>query len=578
MSQQNRNEMADESAKNTTKSKVSRRAWLKASAMGVVGASTLGTGALSETTQAASTDPGDPSPARSEVGGGESYTNKVTRSDANRYVTSSDPVTAGNELENHIDNASPSDIIWIDSGVTADITDVYAKNVPAGVTIASDRGRDGSRGGKILIGAETSAVGVLQALDNVRITGVQFEGPSIEHYSPNDLWTDAVVGVFVEGTGVEIDNCEFWGFTNAGVRVGHLNNEVRTVNTHIHHCSFHHNAMQQLGYGVVVGWATVNTDLSSYHGRVGCLIEYNYFNRNRHSIAGNGSAKSNYTACYNIQGPDNYLYTFDMHGTGSGGTGGTAGGTLRIHNNTFKYVYRDKDGERSSSIGIRGMPEYDCDIHHNWFHNDYTAEDSSHTTGEQGTAINQVTADWGTTDVYDNHYGQSEPPAGVGAPSDGSNLSYDGNATAVDASVDSNGEQSAIEFSVTNDYGVTLNITDVTIETANPAINELSDHTMEEGKWKSELYVDADLQDSAVDVNDGLTLPGSIDLKNDGHSESDKRWAVLSSGTTAWVYLYQFEDDGVAVDMVDEGVTFVVDYYLDDGEGTTGTKRFTLAP
>ncbi|WP_227354328.1 succinylglutamate desuccinylase/aspartoacylase family protein [Haladaptatus salinisoli] len=164
----------------------------------------------------------------------------------------------------------------------------------------------------------------------------------------------------------------------------------------------------------------------------------------------------------------------------------------------------------------------------------------------------------------------------LSATESANDLSYDGDAAAVDAPVDSNGVRSGLTFGVTNDAGRELTVTDLAIEPANAAIDGLSDHSYDEGRWTSELYIDADVQAGLTDVNNGLALPGTIDLATDGHSDDADRVAVLSPGSSATVSLYQFESGGNPVDMVGERVEVTVGYTLADGE--SGTRTLALSP
>jgi hypothetical protein len=155
-------------------------------------------------------------------------------------------------------------------------------------------------------------------------------------------------------------------------------------------------------------------------------------------------------------------------------------------------------------------------------------------------------------------------------------LRYDGDATAVDGRVDGNGTCSGLAFGLTNDADWALTITDVELAPANAAIDGLSDHSYDEGQWTSELHIDSDVQSGLTDVNGGLTLPGSIDLSSDGHSNSADREAILSAGSSATVSLYQFESGGNLVGMVGETVDVTVSSTLDGRESRT--RALTLSP
>ncbi len=152
-------------------------------------------------------------------------------------------------------------------------------------------------------------------------------------------------------------------------------------------------------------------------------------------------------------------------------------------------------------------------------------------------------------------------------------LLYHDDTAVINASVDDNGKRSALKFNLTNDADSTMWIQDVRIEPENGDINGLSDHSYDEGKWVSELFIDADVQSGVTDINGGTSLPTTIDLSSDGFSDSASTQAALSSGSSASVYLYEFESNGSPVDMSGESVSFTVSYKLDNG--TVGSSSFT---
>ena len=96
------------------------------------------------------------------------------------------------------------------------------------------------------------------------------------------------------------------------------------------------------------------------HDVASSLIEYNLFDWNRHSLAGTGRPGCAYVARHNVELGVSLSHCFDMHG-GRDREDGTdiAGTALTIHNNTFCAPQRP--------IVIRGVPEQQCDVHHNWF-------------------------------------------------------------------------------------------------------------------------------------------------------------------------------------------------------------------
>ena len=96
----------------------------------------------------------------------------------------------------------------------------------------------------------------------------------------------------------------------------------------------HDNAMNSKGYGVVVGSA----------GQAS--IEGNVFEFNRHAVAADGRAYTGYAARFNYvlnggyKEGGYYNQHFDVHGTGDGGYGGSAGDYFEAAYNTFRGEQR----------------------------------------------------------------------------------------------------------------------------------------------------------------------------------------------------------------------------------------------
>ncbi|WP_435153537.1 hypothetical protein [Haladaptatus sp. DFWS20] len=153
-------------------------------------------------------------------------------------------------------------------------------------------------------------------------------------------------------------------------------------------------------------------------------------------------------------------------------------------------------------------------------------------------------------------------------------MAYDRDVIAVNASEDTNPKQSGLRFSLTNTFGQDARITDLEITPENSAIDQLRDHSYGEGAWVSELFIAADVQNGVTDINNGISLPGSIDLDWDGHDESASNNAILSSGSSATVSFYQSKSNGSPIDMVGERVDITIDYTL--GDGGSGSRTFTL--
>ena len=289
------------------------------------------------------------------IGGGVGYTRIVTEGD--HVVTNLD------ELLEALDEAKRGQVIFIPGHVEIDCTarihiEGLILEIPEGVTLASNRGHDGSAGA--LLYSDTLDTNPLIRVmgPDVRITGLRIRGPNpkryIDHHrrSFTERLPDGTTrgheyyykfpisrGIETEHPNLEVDNCEISAFSHTGIFL------IRGDDHHIHHNFIHHCQYQGLGYGVC-------HDVST------SLIERNLFDWNRHSIAGTGRAGSGYVARHNVELGTSLSHCFDMHGQREAGTT-IAGTTIHIHNNTFRA--------QATPMFIRGAPEDVCEVHSNWF-------------------------------------------------------------------------------------------------------------------------------------------------------------------------------------------------------------------
>jgi hypothetical protein len=153
--------------------------------------------------------------------------------------------------------------------------------------------------------------------DHVRIDHLRFRGPG---------GASDVNGIHVESArGVRIDHIEASLFNGAAVYADDRLHRLTRADTagylRVEDSYFHHNEMQDEGYGVDIGrgaWA---------------FIERNTFNWNRHGITSDGERETGYFAYRNLflagVTPFDFdaLAHIDIHGTGGGssGHGGIAG-------------------------------------------------------------------------------------------------------------------------------------------------------------------------------------------------------------------------------------------------------------
>lgn len=296
-------------------------------------------------------------PTGRPIGGGEDYGAWVTP------VTMK--VSSRSALLQALNNARSGDVIYVDNNAEIDLTSQWNIGIPAGVTLASGRGQNGSLGA-LLYTTQEQKESLFRVLGSgVRITGLRLRGPSTVleppgcgRSDPQAITIRAASGT-VESWPVEIDNTELWAWPGAAVTV----DSVAGVN--VHHNFIHHNRRHiqksgctpyGLGYGVQVRAGSV-------------IIEANLFSHNRHDITSNGDARSHYTARYNLVLDGAVSTSFDVHGFGQ--TGSTdcelrgdgsciAGHTFVIHDNTFLQ-------SSEPAVHIRGVPENSVQVYRNRF-------------------------------------------------------------------------------------------------------------------------------------------------------------------------------------------------------------------
>jgi len=320
----------------------------------------------------------------SPLGGGAGY---------ERIVTSGDhTVTSYAGLKSACEKAKSGEVIFIPSGTLIDLTceekkGGYYIELPSGVTLASDRGRvkeDGNVSTGAMIrgwgGGKAIANGFVICGEDVRITGLTFEGPDpwrhVPHHTRSFYGEDKrgldyyftlpmSSGIYFPKKGCELDNCEISGFCNTALLTA-------GEDTHVHHNYIHHNQIKGLGYGVYVG-----------HG--GGVIEYNLFNYNRHSIASAGYEDSWYIARYNVDMGEILDHVYDLHG-GADRKDGTkiSGKFAEMYNNTFLPDDRP--------YHVRGIPVEYQKFYHNVLINPKEKYDFSILRGER-------------VEIYDNIFG-----------------------------------------------------------------------------------------------------------------------------------------------------------------------------
>lgn len=259
--------------------------------------------------------------------------------------------------------------IFVPGNAKIDLTGENKITIPHGVTLCSDRGHNGSKGA--LLFTDLHGVSPLfRANGNgVVIAGLRIAGPDtavyynitaqtksvdpidlnrIKQLNEYDAKKDALprsTGISIEGTNVEIYNCELYGWTNAAVQVS-----PSARNTIVRHNYIHHNQHFGLGYGILLYKSTA-------------LVKANLFDYNNHSVTGSGHAGTGFEIVNNIF-KENHVraWAIDMHG-GVDRNDGTdlAGESFIVKNNDF-YLHFGRPG-----INIRGVPASESTIANNKF-------------------------------------------------------------------------------------------------------------------------------------------------------------------------------------------------------------------
>jgi PKD repeat protein len=288
-------------------------------------------------------------PTGNPIGGGAGYSKIITGTEAGVKYT----VSTKTELLTALRSAKSGEIVFVRKSAVIDMTGTPSITIPAGVTLASDRGLAGSSGALIkrtknLNGGWEEPMFIAGG-DNVRITGLQLEG---EMY-PQDYGNGAVypgsinehyylVGIHANGVrNLMVDNNELRGWAWASISVRQCSG------TYIHHNYIHHNQARGEGYGVCL-----------YSGNA--LIEANLFDYNRHDVTGAGMSGEQYEARYNRHlGHGNAIgaTNYDVHQDEETGTG-LAGNLFKIHHNTI-------DGGVIAMLQVRGVPKTGMYVDHN---------------------------------------------------------------------------------------------------------------------------------------------------------------------------------------------------------------------
>ena len=269
-------------------------------------------------------------PTGNPIGGGDGYRPIFTSGD----VT----VTTAEELLEALAQARPGQVIFFPDGVEIDLTGHRNVVIPAGVTLAGTRGLNGSPGARVFTTLREGHRLMESGGDEIRLTGLRFEGA----FGGTERVSDHSSFLSINHFGAQVDNCEIYNFNVSGIGVGPGALHVRIHHNHLHH-------IQRSGYGY-----PISTNAA------GLRVIANRFDHCRHAIASSGSPGSGYEAAWNLVGPNETSFSFDMHGgRDRGDNTDIAGDWMHVHHNTFLGT--------QAAVGIRGVPSQGALVHNNWF-------------------------------------------------------------------------------------------------------------------------------------------------------------------------------------------------------------------
>lgn len=253
------------------------------------------------------------------------------------------------------DSIKENQVIYIPGKLEIDLSGEKKIVIRRNVSIVSDRGKEGSHGARLFT-TDSGVFPLFRVSDNVKISGVRIEGGDKDIFFNNiqffgvdadrkNKYENAVsAGVHVEGSNFNLINCELFGWTHTAIHI-----KKKSKNNIFKYNYFHHNQRYGLGYGITVDGGEA-------------LVIANYFDYNRHDIAGTGIEGSGYEVYLNVFLSNTHSDSIDMHG-GYDRKDGTniAGDYMYVYNNYFERV----NGQRKAAW-LRGIP-----IKESFFENNY---------------------------------------------------------------------------------------------------------------------------------------------------------------------------------------------------------------
>lgn len=174
------------------------------------------------------------------LGGGEYYKDIITRGDYE--------VSDLDALIEVLDQAKPGEVVYIPDETTIDLTtyiyiDQFVLEIPEGVTLAGNRGSNGSLGARLVSDALDASEMIRATGPDVRITGLRIQGPNPKRYMAHHRKSFGKGGPghkyyykFPVSNGIStsfdhltVDNCDISAFSQSGISLRNGQGQ------HIHH-------------------------------------------------------------------------------------------------------------------------------------------------------------------------------------------------------------------------------------------------------------------------------------------------------------------------------------------------------
>lgn len=280
------------------------------------------------------------------IGGYEGYTGIITSGD---YTASTKA-----DIQSALDGAAAGETVFVPSTASVDLS-AGPLTIPAGVTLASDRGAGGNAGALLFSTSKTTHHIIEPQGNDIRITGFRLKGHDDYATAGLDPATVGNAAAIKQTTGsnLEVDNCEILNWTHAGIALLDRNADGH----HCHHNYIHHVWPQSDGYGIVMD-------------QCGGTHEFNLFDAIRHAVSHTGrnpvsnsanTGSGELVVQHNVVLGQITRWQFDMRsspedaGTLGNDDGGRCG-VLRLTNN-YQLAVTDHEGGGTRAVAkIRGTP------------------------------------------------------------------------------------------------------------------------------------------------------------------------------------------------------------------------------